>query len=140
MTTKLKLLTREAILAADDRATDVVEVPEWGGGVRVRALTGIERDHYMSSLYTMRSNGQGGMEIAAMNLEGSQARLVSLAACDDDGNRLFSEADLVELGAKNGAVLDRVYQAASKLSRLGQTIEQVKADLGVAQNGSSGSV
>lgn len=138
--TKLKLLSRDDILAADDRATETVEVPEWGGAVKVRALSGIERDHYMASLYSMKSNGQGGMEISSVNLEGSQARLVSLAACDDTGERLFSEADVLALGGKSGAALDRVYQAASKISRLGQSIEQVKADLGAAQNGSSGSV
>lgn len=140
MTAKLKLLSRDAILGADDRATEDVDVPEWGGAVRVRALSGIERDHYMASLYTMKPNGQGGMEIASMNLDGSQARLVSLAAIDDAGERLFSEADVLALGEKNGVALERVYTKASKLSRLGQTIEQVKADLGVAQNGSSGSV
>ena len=139
MTAKLKLLTRDDILAADDRATETVEVPEWGGAVKVRALSGIERDHYMQSLYTMRPTAQGGMEIANVNLEGSQARLVSLAACDDAGERLFSEADVLALGGKSGAALARVYTVASNLSRLGQSIEQVKADLGAAQNGSSGS-
>jgi hypothetical protein len=140
MTAKLKLLTRDAILAVDDRATEDVEVPEWGGSVRVRALSGLERDHYMGSLYTMKPNGQGGMEIGSVELEGSQARLVALAAVDEDGQRLFSEADVVALGDKSGAALDRVYRVASNISRLGQTIEAVKADLGVARNGSSGSV
>lgn len=139
MTAKLKLLTRDAILGADDRTSELVEVPEWGGAVRVRALSGRERDHYMSSLYTMKPNGQGGMEIGSVNLEGSSARLVALAAVDDDGGRLFTEADVVALADKNGVALDRVYQAATTVSRLGQSIEQVKADLGVAQNDSSGS-
>lgn len=139
-TTKLRLLSRDAILAADDRVTDVVDVPEWGGQVRVRALSGSERDHYMNSLYTMRADGKGGMEIGSMNLDGSQARLVALAAVDDADQPLFSPADVAALTEKSGTALDRVYRAASKLSRLGQTIEEVKADLGVAQNGSSGSV
>jgi hypothetical protein len=139
-TTKLKLLNRDAILAADDQQTVDIDVPEWGGQVRIRSLSGSERDHYLASLYTMKPNGQGGMEVASVNVQGSAARLVSLVTIDDTGGRLFSEADVLALDAKNGVALDRVFKAASKLSRLNQTIDQVKADLGVAQNGSSGSV
>ena len=34
------LLTRDAILAAADIQTETVPVPEWGGEVAVRPLTG----------------------------------------------------------------------------------------------------
>jgi hypothetical protein len=139
MTTKLKLLTREDILNANDRRTEVEDMPEWGGQIKLRALSGSERDHYLRTLYTMKPNGSGGMEIASVSVEGSQARLVSMSAIDEAGERLFSEADVVALGEKDGAALSRVATKASKLSGLATTLEQVKADLGVAQNGSSGS-
>jgi hypothetical protein len=138
--TKTKLLSREDILNANDRRTDVEDVPEWGGQIKLRALSGVERDHYLATLYTMKSNGKGGMEIASVSAEGSQARLVAMSAIDETGERLFSEADVVALGEKDGAVLSRVATKASELSRLATTIEGVKADLGVAQNVSSGSV
>ena len=44
------LLTREAILARDDEQSETVEVPEWDGSVRVRGLTGRERDLWEHSL------------------------------------------------------------------------------------------
>ena len=34
----LPVLTADALLAADDLKTEVVDVPEWGGSVRVRGL------------------------------------------------------------------------------------------------------
>lgn len=33
------ILSREALLAADDRAEKVIEVPEWGGSVKIKALS-----------------------------------------------------------------------------------------------------
>ena len=38
------LLSKEQILAAEDLPHKDVPVPEWKGTVRVRALTGFERD------------------------------------------------------------------------------------------------
>ena len=40
----MSLLSAAEILAADDLPTEDVEVSEWNGTVRVRALTGAERD------------------------------------------------------------------------------------------------
>jgi len=39
-------LTRDAILAANDTKLVPVEIPEWGGTVYVRPMTGAERDSY----------------------------------------------------------------------------------------------
>jgi len=44
-------LNKEQILRADDLKTEEVDVPEWGGSVRVRVLTGTERDAFESSIY-----------------------------------------------------------------------------------------
>ena len=46
---KVVFLNREAILAAEDLPRELVEVPEWGGAVYVRALTGAERDQFEAS-------------------------------------------------------------------------------------------
>ena len=42
----MTLLTKSAILAANDLKTQDVDVPEWGGAVRVRAFSGRERDAF----------------------------------------------------------------------------------------------
>ena len=41
---KLRILDRASILGSDDREIERVPVPEWGGFVFVRNLSGAERD------------------------------------------------------------------------------------------------
>ena len=43
-------LTRDEILQAQDIQFEDVKVPEWNGTVRVRGLTGVERDALEASL------------------------------------------------------------------------------------------
>ena len=103
----MSLLTREQILAADDCSIETVSVPEGGGEVGVKSLTGAEKDAWESERQT---------EAGVFNLENIRASLVAIAACDADGQRLFSLADVVDLGAKSVRALDRVFQAAKKLN------------------------
>ena len=46
----MTLLSKTAILCANDLQTEDVEVPEWGGAVRVRSFTGRERDAFEASM------------------------------------------------------------------------------------------
>jgi len=48
------LLTAEQILGADDREERVIEVPEWGGSVRVRAFSKAE-EHRMRKLAMVKN-------------------------------------------------------------------------------------
>jgi hypothetical protein len=110
-------LTRDAILAAKDTRTEVVAVPEWGGEVQVRGLTGRERDDFEASMMERR-----GRQTVA-NTANVRAKLVVRCCIDDSGERLFTDGDAVELGEKSGAAIDRVYEKAAKLS--GMTDESV---------------
>jgi len=107
-----KYLTREAILGVSDLPTEDVPVPEWGGVVRVRTLTGAERDAFEGSIVEKRGKK---MVVKSDNM---RARLVALAVVDEDGNRLFTDADVIALGKKSGAALARVFQVAQHLSGL----------------------
>jgi hypothetical protein len=44
-------LTRDSILNAKDLKKELVKVPEWGGEVYVRCMTGSERDAFESEAY-----------------------------------------------------------------------------------------
>jgi hypothetical protein len=117
----MALLDKAAILAATDLGHEDVAVPEWGGTVRIRVLSGAERDAFESSFATpamvaaIRARGP-----AAVN-ENMRARLVAYAAVGEDGKRLFTdEADLVALGAKSALALDRVFAVAKKLNGMSQ--------------------
>ena len=110
----MKALTREQILGADDLKTESVKVPEWGGQVVVRELTGTERDTWESSV--VKTNGTR-VTIDSQNM---RAKLAALCIVDDDGKRLFTEKDVVKLGKKSAAALDRVTDVARRLSRIGE--------------------
>src|ERR1041384_2261734 len=99
-----KYLSREDILSASDIVTEDCYVPEWGGTVRVRGLTGNERDKYEQSLVTMKGRQLGP------KLTGAMARLVALSIVDEHDKAQFSEDDVITLGRKSAGGLQRVYE------------------------------
>lgn len=106
-------LDKEAILASDDLPKETVAVPEWGGDVIVRSMTGSERDSFEQAVY-------GGK---TANLKNVRARLCALTMVDDNGERLFpsaESADLDALGKKSAKALDRVFAAAKDLNGLSE--------------------
>jgi hypothetical protein len=112
-------LSKDDILKAADAAPEEVEVPEWGGTVLVRGMTGKERDAFEMSLMT---SGRGGRrEVNPVNV---RAKLAARCVVDDDGNRLFTDADAAELGEKSAAAVDRVYAVAARLSGMGDTDQE----------------
>jgi hypothetical protein len=111
---KTTLLTRDEILAKTKLRSELVNVPEWGGTIRVRELTGAERDKYEAALVRM----QKGTGATDLTMDNARARLVALASIDDQGNPLFSEADVVKLGNLSASALSTVFDAAAKLSKI----------------------
>lgn len=112
----MKLLTAAEILAKDDSQVEDVVVPEWGGTVRLRSLSGEERDRFDKA--SVRVTGKGKAETREVVIEGLKARLVAMSAVDDAGNRIFTDAQVAALGKKNAAVLDRLFVVAQRLSGL----------------------
>jgi hypothetical protein len=106
-----KILGRDDIMNADDTELIPVDVPEWGGTVMVKPLTGNERDAYESSNWR---RGKGG--VTELDLRGSRARLAQMAMVDESGNRLFGKEDVEKLGLKSAHALDRVVEAARESS------------------------
>ena len=116
----MSLLSKTAILAAQDLQTEDVEVPEWGGTVRVRSFTGRERDAFEASM--VRGEGRD----RKVDLTNMRARLVGLTVIDETGQRLFTDEEVDLLGAKSGAALDRVFAIAQKLNGLsGADVEEL---------------
>jgi hypothetical protein len=124
------MLTRDKILQANDLKSEVVNVPEWGGEVTVRTLTGDEKDAYVMSLY-----GKGKKEIRNI-----RAGLLARAIVGEDGKRLFTDADVLALGAKSAAAIDRVYAVASRLNAMTKEDEkQLEKNLGAIPTADSSS-
>lgn len=113
-------LSRDGILGAVDVQTEKVDVPEWGGDVIVRGLTGDELDAFQGSVRQFRPTFDGkGMEPVLIQ-EGMRAKLLVKCLIDESGERLFTDQDAPALGAKNGSVIDRLYDVASRLSGLSE--------------------
>jgi hypothetical protein len=109
---------REAILSRDDLPVEVVSVPEWGMDVRVRALSGTERDAYEASCMKRLQARQGEEPKVEMTFENMRAKLVVRSVVDEAGARVFTDADAATLGGKNAAALNRLFEVAQRLSGL----------------------
>lgn len=103
-------LDRASILSANDLKTIDVEVPEWGGSVRVRALTGTARDMLGRSLV----GADGKPDPTHYNI-----KLVALSLVGENGHPLFTLDDVQALGDKAAPVIDRLASEIEKLNHLG---------------------
>ena len=126
MTQKPKFLTRDQILAAQDITTEEVDVPEWGGAVRVRGMSGRERDAFEASVVEQPTGNRSqrrnaGRQRASTNMDNLRARLGAWSIVDGNGERLFTDEDVLALGTKSAAGLDRVFEVAMRLSGISET-------------------
>jgi ribosomal protein S21 len=112
-------LTKDQILAAADLPEEVVDVPEWGGKVLIRGMTGAERDAFEESVMVTRGNNR------ELNLRNFRAKLVARSIVDPvTKERMFSDNEIAELGKKSARALQRVFEAALRLN--GMTAESVE--------------
>lgn len=125
-------LGKDDILKADDLPARDVTVDEWGGVVRVRGLTGTERDRFEFSLAAAR-NDPSKVQV--------RAEIVGRCLVDGDGKRLFTDREIAKLGEKSGAALDRVFDVVRDLSGMkDDSVEEAAEDFGDAPAAGSPSV
>jgi hypothetical protein len=114
-------LSRDQILIAPDIKTVEIDVPEWGGSVLVRGLTGAQRDKFEMSILEIRGNKR------IMKTEDIRAKLVALSIVDDAGAVVFTDSDIRALSDKSAAALTRVFTIARTLSGLAdEDIEELE--------------
>jgi hypothetical protein len=100
----MALLTKDAILAADDLPTKDIPVKEWGGTVRIRALTVADMEQLRSELLDAQRDG--------LNVPPNwYAKHLAMSAVDEKGELVFSESDAAKLGRKSGVAMFRVFEA-----------------------------
>jgi hypothetical protein len=129
---KTTLLSREQILGVQDLSFEDVDVPEWGGVVRVKMLTGTERDQFEQELVVRHGKK------TSVNLANIRARLVALCMVDADGALLFTEKDVAALGRKSAMALNRVFEVAQRLNGLTeQDIEELEGNSETGQSDDS---
>jgi hypothetical protein len=108
----MAILTREAILGAQDLKRQTVTVKEWGGEVILTELTADRRLEFEKML---PADGED---------EKIWQLLVTFCAVDEAGDPLFSLEDVQALGKKNGKVVARVGRVALKMNRMGAAQER----------------
>jgi len=104
----MSLLSKEDILN-QPLATEDVDVPEWGGIVRVRELTAKERLELGRSF---RQSDEAGQLATYTSLA------VGMALVDETGDRLFDNEEMNKLLESSGVVINRLYDVVSRLSGL----------------------
>lgn len=103
-------LSKHDILNADDKAVHWVDVPEWGGQVGLREMTGAERDQFERVADDYSKGKPSGANLAS--------HLLCLTLCDESGDRLFTAEDVEALAAKNGNIIYRLSMKAAEISSI----------------------
>lgn len=98
-------LSKEQILAAKDWTSEVVAVPEWGGDVHIRAMSGAERDAFRSAI-----------EGEQREVGKFEASLLALTLADENGGLLFTLEEVEALRGKSAAVLDKLAAEAMRIN------------------------
>lgn len=133
-TNGVAFLTRDAILSIADIKTEVVDVPEWGGSLRVRGLSGAQRDDFEEAMIARRGRNTD------VNLRNFRARLVQRSVIDESGALLFTDGDVATLGSKSAIALQRVYRVAERLSGIAtEEVDELTKGFSEDQNDDSGS-
>lgn len=116
------MLNREGILGKTDIKYEDVEIPEWENEVvRIKCMTGAERDEYESLLYDFSENG------VKMKRDNYRAKLLVFTIVDEDMQRIFSVKDIEDLSKKSAKAIDRLFMAAQKLNGLSkEEVEKIE--------------
>jgi len=118
---------KDRFFAANILPRETVELPELSLSVVVRAMTAGERDEFESN--------------HAKNPDANfRARLAAASVCNESGARMFAPEDIPNLAGMNAAALDRIVEAASRLSRFTNAdIEQLEGNSDASPSADSAS-
>lgn len=104
----MAILSAAQINAIEDAVTETVPVPEWGGDVIIKGMTGTERDLFEAGMW------EGGK----LDRRNYRSRLLVQVLVNEQGTRLYTNAEAMVLGKRSGKVIDRLYDIAAGLSGL----------------------
>jgi hypothetical protein len=121
------MLNRNQILGAVDVQTQDIDVPEWGGTVRIAMMSGAARDTLQAALVDNKKTSF------------FEAALVAATVVDDSGALVFSADDIAALQTKSAAVLTRIAEASMALNKIGAAAADAAVkNSGAATSGDSG--
>lgn len=131
----MALLGRAQIDGAVDRKWEDVDVPEWGGQVRVMELTAADRGYIEAG--SIVAQGQSAT-LKVESLKTYRDKLVAFGLVDESFDRLYSNRDIAELGKKSGKVIERLAAKVQELSGMGKyAVREAEGNSDAAPSGSS---
>lgn len=114
----MALLSREQILEAKDIKFKDIEVPEWGGTIRIKQLSAKEYNDITMSMVNIRK--MAAKQISRKNpddvedainetaVKNQKILLIVKSVVDENMKPLFTEADMELLYQKNTNVVDKI--------------------------------
>ena len=134
----MTLLNFDDIVASQDKEYQDVDVPEWGGTVRIATMSGEDRDRWELSMMQADDSSERGFKL---NFDAySRVRLVAMCLVDDNFNRIFVTKEQIErLSQKSGKVMDLLYDVAQRVNGITESdIDDLEKNSVSVQNGDSG--
>ena len=113
----MTLLTKDQILGSSDIDHRDVDVEEWGGTIRIAAMSAAERDSFEAGMLDNKGKSD------PKRLLNFRARFIASCIVNEDGKRLFAASDIVALGKKSAAPISRVFDQCREIN--GMTEEDV---------------
>ena len=134
----MTLLNFDDIVDSQDKEYQDVDVPEWGGTVRIATMSGEDRDRWELSMMQADDSSERGFKL---NFDAySRVRLVAMCLVDDNFNRIFVTKEQIEkLSQKSGKVMDLLYDVAQRVNGITESdIDDLEKNSVSVQNGDSG--
>lgn len=103
------MLNLDQILNIDDVEVEEIEIPEWGGTVRVKAMTGAERDKYLKMVMGKDNKP---------DIKGIFVKLVVMTVVDEDNKLIFNNGHMDMLNTKSAKALERIANVSMRLAGL----------------------
>lgn len=99
------LLSASAIFGAVDLKEEIVDVPEWGGSIRLVQMTAAESMQLTRDMDT-KEGADAGIFL-----------MLVYSARNENGERVFTNDDIDRLRHKNFNVLDKLQRVALRLNK-----------------------
>jgi hypothetical protein len=132
------VLSKEAFLRHDSLRKELCELPEMGGSVWIRELSGKALLDYRARVGEMQAEAGENADVTPSQSLELMALLISLTVCNEDGNLMFTESEASQLAYGSISVLQRLSEKAMEVSGISkQVADEVADNLKNAQNSSS---
>lgn len=104
------IINKEQFLLKRPRAVKKVFVESLGGDVLISSITAKEKEDFEEWVGKSVKEGTGNI----------RARMISLSVVDDKGERMFSDADVAEIGNNQNSVIEPLYDEIMSFNKFGK--------------------